>query len=133
MVAAARPAATWWAGLDRATRRTRLLAWKSHLTRYLGRLAELVHNETGKPLADAQLEILLTIVHLDWAAQHAHKVLGPHRVRSGLIAINQAALLEYQPLGVIGVIGPWNYPVFTPHGLDRLCPRRRQRGGVQAE
>ena len=24
--------------------------------------------------------------------------------------------MEYQPLGVIGVIGPWNYPVFTPVG-----------------
>ena len=29
---------------------------------------------------------------------------------------NQAAYVEYQPLGVIGVIGPWNYPVFTPMG-----------------
>ncbi len=32
------------------------------------------------------------------------------------MAINQAATLEYQPLGVVGVIGPWNYPVFTPIG-----------------
>jgi acyl-CoA reductase-like NAD-dependent aldehyde dehydrogenase len=109
-------AATWWAGLGHAQRRTRLLAWKSHLTRYLPRLAELVHTETGKPLADAQMEILLAIVHMDWAAKHARKVLGPRRVRSGLIAINQTSLLEYQPLGVVGVIGPWNYPVFTPVG-----------------
>ena len=109
-------AAQWWAGLGYAQRRTRLLAWKSHITRYLPRLAELVHTETGKPLADAQLEILLAIVHIDWAAKNARKVLGPHRVRSGLIAINQTSLLEYQPLGVVGVIGPWNYPVFTPLG-----------------
>jgi acyl-CoA reductase-like NAD-dependent aldehyde dehydrogenase len=109
-------AALWWAGLGHAQRRTRLLAWKSHLTRYLPRLAELVHTETGKPLADAQLEILLAIVHVDWAAKNAKRVLGPRRVRSGLIAINQASLLEYQPLGVVGVIGPWNYPVFTPLG-----------------
>ena len=112
----AREAAAWWAGLGYAQRRTRLLAWKSHLTRYLPRLAELVHTETGKPLADAQLEILLAIVHIDWAAKNARKVLGPRRVRSGLIAINQTSLLEYQPLGVVGVIGPWNYPVFTPLG-----------------
>jgi len=109
-------AATWWAGLGHGQRRTRLLAWKSHITRYMARLAELVHNETGKPLADAQLEILLAIVHIDWAAKNAGKVLGPRRVRSGLIAINQASMLEYQPLGVVGVIGPWNYPVFTPLG-----------------
>src|ERR1700685_2846190 len=113
-VEGAHEAASWWASLSWAERRTRLLAWKSYLTRYIGRLAELVHTETGKPRADAQLEILLAIVHIDWAARHAHKVLRPHRVRSGLVAINQAATLEYQPLGVVGVIGPWNYPVFTP-------------------
>src|SRR5262249_20898198 len=86
------------------------------LTRYIMRLAELVHLETGKPVADAQLEILLAIVHIDWAAKNARKVLGPRRVRSGIVAINQAATVEYQPLGVVGVIGPWNYPVFTPMG-----------------
>ena len=112
----AHAAAQWWASLGWAGRRQRLLAWKSYLTRYTGRLAELVHTETGKPLADAQLEILLAIVHIDWAARHARRVLGPRRVRSGLVALNQAAVLEYQPLGVVGVIGPWNYPVFTPMG-----------------
>jgi acyl-CoA reductase-like NAD-dependent aldehyde dehydrogenase len=112
----AQEAASWWAGLPWAERRTRLLAWKSYLTRYIGRLAELVHTETGKPLADAQLEILLAIVHIDWAARNARKVLRPRRVRPGLVAINMAATLEYQPLGVVGVIGPWNYPVFTPMG-----------------
>jgi acyl-CoA reductase-like NAD-dependent aldehyde dehydrogenase len=112
----ARQAAAWWAHLGYAQRRTRLLAWKSYLARYLARLAQLVHEETGKPLADAQLEIVLAIVHIDWAAKNARKVLGTRRVHSGLIAINQVALLEYQPLGVVGVIGPWNYPVFTPMG-----------------
>src|SRR6201984_1873023 len=115
-VAQAREAAAWWAGLDWAERRTRLLAWKSYLTRYMSRLAQLVHEETGKPLDDATLEIILAIVHIDWAARHARRVLRPRRVRSGLAAINQAATLEHQPLGVVGVIGPWNYPVFTPVG-----------------
>jgi acyl-CoA reductase-like NAD-dependent aldehyde dehydrogenase len=112
----AREAAAWWAGLDWSGRRLRLLAWKSHLTRYLGRLAQLVHEETGKPLDDARLEIILAIVHIDWAARHARRVLRPRRVRPGLAALNQAATVEYQPLGVVGVIGPWNYPVFTPVG-----------------
>jgi acyl-CoA reductase-like NAD-dependent aldehyde dehydrogenase len=112
----ARKAAAWWAELGWAGRQQRLLAWKSHVTRYMGRLAELVHNETGKPVPDAQLEILLAIVHIDWAAKNARRVLRQRRVRSGLVAINQAATVEYQPLGVVGVIGPWNYPVFTPMG-----------------
>jgi acyl-CoA reductase-like NAD-dependent aldehyde dehydrogenase len=115
-VSRAREAATWWAGLGWKERRLRLLAWKSHITRYMGRLAELVHEETGKPLSDAKLEIVLAVVHIDWAARHAERVLGPRRVRSGLVALHQTAMLEYQPLGVVAVIGPWNYPVFTPMG-----------------
>src|SRR6266513_1160745 len=105
-----------WPRPTRPRRRIRLLAWKSHLTRYMARLAQLVHEETGKPLDDATLEIVLAIVHIDWAARHARRVLRPRRVRSGLAAINQASTVEYQPLGVVGVIGPWNYPVFTPIG-----------------
>jgi acyl-CoA reductase-like NAD-dependent aldehyde dehydrogenase len=115
-VAAAREAAAWWAGLGWNGRRLRLLAWKSYLVRYMGRLAQLMHEETGKPLDDAKLEIILAIFHIDWAARHARRVLRPRRVRSGLAAINQVSTVEYAPLGVVGVIGPWNYPVFTPVG-----------------
>ena len=82
----------------------------------MGQLADLVHQETGKPHGDAQLEIGLAIEHLAWAAGHAEKVLGRKRKAPGLLLSNQAATLEYLPLGVVGVIGPWNYPVFTPMG-----------------
>jgi acyl-CoA reductase-like NAD-dependent aldehyde dehydrogenase len=115
-VDAARGAAAWWGGLSFAERRLRLLAWKSHLTRYMGRLAQLMHDETGKPLDDATLEIVVAVLHLDWAARHAASVLKRRRVPSGVAMLNQAASVEYQPLGVVGVIGPWNYPVLTPMG-----------------
>src|SRR5580692_12664611 len=115
-VTAARGAASWWAGLGWSGRRIRLLAWKSYLVRYMARLAQLMHEETGKPLDDAKLEIITAVLHIDWAARHARRVLRLRRVRSGLAAINQASTLEYLPLGVVGVIGPWNYPVFTPIG-----------------
>jgi acyl-CoA reductase-like NAD-dependent aldehyde dehydrogenase len=115
-VLAARGAAAWWGGLSFADRKLRLLAWKSHLTRYLGRLAQLVHDENGKPLDDATLEIVNAVLHLDWAARHAQPVLRRRRVPSGIAMLNQASSVEYQPLGVVGVIGPWNYPVFTPMG-----------------
>jgi acyl-CoA reductase-like NAD-dependent aldehyde dehydrogenase len=82
----------------------------------MGRLARLVHDETGKPLDDAKLEIVNTILHLDWAAKHAQSVLKARRVPSGIAMLNQASSVEYHPLGVVGVIGPWNYPVFTPMG-----------------
>ena len=115
-VSRAREAARWWAELGWRERRNRLLDWKSYLTRKLEELAVVVHDETGKPADDAKLEIVLAILHIDWAARHAHRVLGSHRVFSGVAALNLAATVEYQPLGVIGIIGPWNYPVLTPMG-----------------
>ncbi|MGH8940543.1 MAG: aldehyde dehydrogenase family protein, partial [Actinomycetes bacterium] len=39
-----------------------------------------------------------------------------HRVSSGLLRANQTSYVANHPLGVIGVSGPWNYPVFTPMG-----------------
>lgn len=112
----ARLAAQWWADLGYQGRRERLLAWRGVLARRIRQLAHLMHRENGKPLDDATLEVVLTIDHLDWAAKHARRVLGPRTVRSSFLSLNQQAWLEYQPLGVIGVIGPWNYPVFTPMG-----------------
>ena len=115
-VAAAGPAAQWWADLGFAGRAERLTRWKGVLTRRAQQLAEVVHAETGKPHGDAMLEIVLAIDHTAWAARNARKVLGAKRRPSGLLMANQAATVEYQPLGVVGVIGPWNYPVFTPMG-----------------
>ncbi|UOY01728.1 aldehyde dehydrogenase family protein [Blastococcus sp. PRF04-17] len=112
----ARAAAETWAALGFDGRRQRLTAYRGYLARRINELADLVHRENGKPHADAILEITLTIDHLAWAATHARRVLGQRRVRAGMLAANHAAYLEYQPLGVVGVIGPWNYPVFTPMG-----------------
>ncbi len=115
-VARARGEVTWWHGLGFEGRQELLQQWKGVLTRRMAQLGEVVHRETGKPHGDAQLEIALAIDHLDWASKHAKKVLGRHKVPSGLLMVNQASSVAYHPLGVIGVIGPWNYPVFTPMG-----------------
>src|SRR5918993_2576518 len=112
----ARAAATQWAALGFEGRKERLAAYRGYLARRMNELADLVHRENGKPHGDAILEITLAIDHLAWAGAHARKTLGPRRVKAGLLAANHAAYLEYQPLGVVGVIGPWNYPVFTPMG-----------------
>ena len=115
-VAAAREASVWWAELGFDGRRAVLEQWKGVIARRMAQLADVVHQETGKPYGDALLEVGITVDHLGWAAGHAEKVLGRHRVSSGLLMSNQVASVEYLPLGVIGVIGPWNYPVFTPMG-----------------
>ncbi len=115
-VARARAASDWWQRLGFAERARRLDRWRGEIARGAGELAELVRLEMGKPLADAQLEIAMAAEHLRWAARNAERVLGPKSVPSGLLTINQAATVEYLPYGVVGVIGPWNYPIFTPLG-----------------
>ncbi|MGI8414829.1 MAG: aldehyde dehydrogenase family protein [Nakamurella sp.] len=115
-VSKAREAASWWADLGFEGRAEKLNHWRGVIARRMAQLADVVHAETGKPHADAQLEIGLAVDHLAWAAAHAKKLLGPRKVSAGLLMANQSATLEYQPRGVIGVIGPWNYPVFTPMG-----------------
>ncbi|WP_372728672.1 aldehyde dehydrogenase family protein [Nocardioides sp.] len=112
----AREEAVWWSALSYAERERHLNTWKGAMTRRLAQLAGIMHLETGKPHGDAMLEASLAIDHLAWAASHARKVLGRRRVPSGMIMANQVATVEYAPLGVIGVIGPWNYPAFTPMG-----------------
>ncbi len=115
-VGRAREAFGSWGSLDFDERRRHLSAWRARIAREADDLAAVVTAETGKPRGDAITEVLLAIDHLDWAAKNARKVLGPHKVSAGALAPNQEAVVEYPPLGVVGVIGPWNYPVFTPMG-----------------
>jgi acyl-CoA reductase-like NAD-dependent aldehyde dehydrogenase len=102
-------------------RRSRLLRWRATLANRIEELADLVHLEGGKPVAEAIVEAAGAIDHVAWAARHASRTLGPRRVRSSLLQIEYGAYLEYQPYGVVGVIGPWNYPVLTPIGSIGYC------------
>ncbi|MCH6159344.1 aldehyde dehydrogenase family protein [Streptomyces marispadix] len=115
-VGRAREAAKSWARAGWKGRRAALLAYKRALATRTGEIAEVIAAETGKPDHDARSEVLLAVIHLDWAARHARRVLGRRRVAPGLLSAHQRALLAYRPLGVVGVIGPWNYPVYTPMG-----------------
>ncbi|MDT0202994.1 aldehyde dehydrogenase family protein [Nocardioides sp. AE5] len=115
-VARARAMVEWWTSIGFDGRKDVLDRWRRVITHRLDELVEVVHLETGKPRPDALLEATLALDHLQWAAANAKKVLGRRRMSPGLLMANQAAQLEYRPLGVVGVIGPWNYPVFTPMG-----------------
>jgi succinate-semialdehyde dehydrogenase/glutarate-semialdehyde dehydrogenase len=115
-VARAGKAALWWAELGFGGRRQRLLKFRSLLANRVTELAEVMHSEGGKPQAEAIIEIAGAVDHLAWAARNARRVLGPRRVRSSLMQAEYSSHLEYLPFGVVGVIGPWNYPVLTPLG-----------------
>jgi acyl-CoA reductase-like NAD-dependent aldehyde dehydrogenase len=111
----ARSAAEKWGALSFERRRADLVSFRRALAARADDLAELIHRENGKPRVDAMSEVLLALSHLHHAATRAEKALRPRRVPAGLMA-NYRATVSYHPLGVVGVIGPWNYPVFTPMG-----------------
>lgn len=112
----AKEAALWWQGLGWEGRKTRLLRWRTLLVERIDELAELTKRESGKPINDGIIEVTAAVEHLDWAARHAKRVLGPRRMRTRLLLAEHVGHLEYQPFGVVGVIGPWNYPIVTPIG-----------------
>ncbi|EFQ82920.1 aldehyde dehydrogenase (NAD) family protein [Aeromicrobium marinum DSM 15272] len=112
----AREAAVWWDGIGFDERRKRLDAFRGVIARRINQLAGVIHEEMGKPHGDAYLEVALVLDHLAWAAKNAGKVLGKRKAHAGPLNANLGATVEHKALGVVGVIGPWNYPVFTPMG-----------------
>lgn len=116
IVAEARDAGWWWAALSFSARGRLLAKWRRLILSRFEELATLVAAETGKPIADARIEVVLGVDHLHWAASNARRVLKRRHVAPGILMSNHSATTEYEPYGVIGVIGPWNYPVFTPMG-----------------
>ena len=116
LVARASAASHSWRALGVKGRKTILRAWAHYLAEHLDELAALVALETGKPLSDAALEVSIGIDHLSWAARNAGRYLRNSHRAPGLLMANMSTHVEYQPVGIVGVIGPWNYPVFTPMG-----------------
>ena len=97
-------------------RRARLLRWRAVLAKRLPELLSLMHAEGGKSAADALVEAVAAIDHVAWSARNAERVLRSRRVGGSMLLPEFSGRLEYQPLGVVGVIGPWNYPILTPMG-----------------
>jgi acyl-CoA reductase-like NAD-dependent aldehyde dehydrogenase len=114
-VARARTASASWASLSCADRAPERGRFRRGLADAADDLADLIHRENGKPRLDALVEVYMAISHLDHAAKRAEKAMAPKKVSAGLMA-NYRATVSYHPLGVVGVIGPWNYPIFTPMG-----------------
>src|ERR1035437_9546505 len=116
LVARAQLACPHWRAIGFKARKIILKSWAHYLAEHLDELATLVALETGKPISDAALEVSIAIDHLSWAARNAGRYLRDSHRAPGLLLFNMSTHVEYQPFGVIGVIGPWNYPIFTPMG-----------------
>jgi acyl-CoA reductase-like NAD-dependent aldehyde dehydrogenase len=75
-------------------------------------------SETGKTFEDASLaEISYAGNAFGFWAKQAPEYLADERVKSGqLLVKGKKLILRYSPLGLIGVIGPWNYPLTNSFG-----------------
>jgi aldehyde dehydrogenase (NAD+) len=116
-VAAARSVAGAWWDLGFEGRAERLRAWRREIAVSGEEGAALIHAENGKPTDDARSEVLSTLQHLLFAIDNAERVLGRRDIPAGPVASNQQAWVEYRPYGVVGVIGPWNFPLMTPGAI----------------
>ena len=116
IVGHARHASSAWVALGFPGRKKVLLAWSTYIIKNIDQIAALVSLETGKPISDAKLEVSIAVNQIGWAARHAEDIMRTSYRAPGALMANMSATVERSPLGVIGVIGPWNYPIFTPVG-----------------
>jgi acyl-CoA reductase-like NAD-dependent aldehyde dehydrogenase len=82
------------------------------------RVIDTIMSETGKTWEDAGvLELSYGASAFGFWAKHAEKYLRDQKVKSGSIfMIGKSLKVRYRPLGLIGVIGPWNYPLVNSFG-----------------
>ena len=76
-------------------------------------IVDLVVKETGKALNEAiSMEVLAPCMQISHYAKHGKKYLATRTKRpSGVMRFTKKVTLHYQPLGVVGLITPWNGPV----------------------
>ena len=79
-------------------------------------IADVVVAETGKPRTEAfTSELFPAVDALAWLAREAPRLLRPERVRYPQLHLrHKRAHLLYEPLGVVAVIAPWNFPFAIP-------------------
>ena len=114
-LAKGRIAQVWWENLGFDGRKKYLNRWIAWIGRHADEICELGYRETGKTRGDVQFELIASLEDLRWAAAHAERVLKERKVAPGIAMANFSATVAYRPLGVAGVIAPWNFPLYTPY------------------
>jgi acyl-CoA reductase-like NAD-dependent aldehyde dehydrogenase len=73
-------------------------------------ICRIASRDSGKTLADAVMgEVLPVLEKLRWTIAEGEKHLRPEKRSAGFF-VHKSARVEYRPLGVIGIICPWNFP-----------------------
>ena len=104
VAAAALPA---WAATPAPVRADLLRAVAALMHARIERLATIMTLEQGKPLAESRGEIKYAASFLTWFAGEAERIYGQTVPAS---AANKRIFVLRQPVGVVGLITPWNFP-----------------------
>jgi succinate-semialdehyde dehydrogenase/glutarate-semialdehyde dehydrogenase len=115
-VAQARQAQLWWARLPQLRRSAVLRRLAQLLCAEKESLARVITSESGKPLQEALLnDVLVSADAAVFCADNAAAVLRTRQIPHSNPALRfKRGQLSWQPLGVIGIISPWNYPLSIP-------------------
>lgn len=114
----ARQAQAIWAEKSFGQRRKHLLKMRDYIRDNADELARIVSDGNGKTRLDAlATEVLPCLLACSWYGDNAGKVLKPEiREPSSLLWVGKRSEIRYEPLGVVGIISPWNYPLAIPFG-----------------
>ncbi len=114
-VAEARAAQRAWGESSFAERRTVLGRLAAAVLDAADDIAATVTAETGKPLLESYTsELFVGLDNLIWSAENAPRVLHPEPLHNRLYLRHKRSYLRYEPLGVVAVISPWNFPFGIP-------------------
>ena len=82
------------------------------------RIADTLVKESGKTYEDALLaEVAYAANAFGFWAKHAPDYLGDEKVRTANpFVLGRKLVVRYRPVGLVGVIGPWNYPLTNSFG-----------------
>jgi acyl-CoA reductase-like NAD-dependent aldehyde dehydrogenase len=118
LVAKARAAQPGWEALGFDGRAKVLRRCQKWVLDNSERIIDTIVSENGKTYEDAQLaEISYAAGAFGFWAKHAPEYLGDERVRSSSpFVLGRKLIVRYEPVGVVGVIGPWNYPLTNSFG-----------------
>ena len=118
LVARARAIQPSWEALGYDGRGAIMLEMRAWMSRNRERIIHTVCEENGKTWEDVLLaELLYNLDALGFWARKAPKYLADEKVRPHSPFLFANRLIErYRPFGVVGVIGPWNYPLVNTFG-----------------
>ncbi len=108
-VARTRSVQAGWASLPPKDRERRLRGLLKAIEARAKEIEDTIVAETGKPRVEATIELLTVVDHIRYLQRNTSSFFRPKRISTGWMATKRA-FLHRDPLGVIGVISPWNYP-----------------------